>query len=135
MTSMGGSVPIDRRTAVLACAQVLADHNGKDTIVLDLTELNTWTDYFVVTTATSSAHLGGLARQLADYLAQEGLDPTRKPQVANDEEWCLVDVGWFVVHLMSGPAREFYELEKLWFQASSTPVSPSGALPAVGSGK
>lgn len=127
-------MPIDRRAAVLKCAQVLADHNGKDTVVLDLTELNTWTDYFVIATATSSAHLGGLARHLTEHLDREGLEPARKPQVANDEEWCLVDVGWFVVHLMSEHARSFYELEKLWFQSSPTPIKPSAPLPGTAAG-
>lgn len=115
----------DKSDAVLACAQVLADHNGQDTMVLDLTGLSMWTDFFVVTTATSSAHLGGLVRHLSDYLAQNGLTPMRKPKVSNDEEWCLVDMGWFVVHVMSVRARAFYELEKLWFQATATTVNPS----------
>ncbi len=119
-------MPTDQREAVLACAQVLADHNGRDVVVLDLTKLSMWTDYFVIATATSSTHLGGLVRHLAEHLAQTGLEPARKPQVAQDEEWCLVDVGWFVVHVMSERARGFYELEKLWFQAPAVPVDPRG---------
>jgi len=121
----------NQRDPVLACAQVLAYHNGKDTMVLDLTDLSIWTDYFVITTATSSAHLAGLVRHLAENLAQQGLEPVRKPKVGNDEEWCLVDVGWFVVHVMSERARSFYELEKLWFQAVSIPVIPSKGLQAA----
>ncbi len=115
----------DHLSEVLACARVLADHNGQDTLVLDLSELSLWTDYFVVTTATSSTHLGGLVRHLTDYLASRGLEPARKPRPADDEEWCLVDAGWFVIHVMSVRARAFYELEKLWFQAKAIPVPPS----------
>lgn len=116
----------DRISEVLSCARVLADHNGRDTLVLDLTELSLWTDYFVMTTATSSAHLGGLVRHLLDHLASRGIEPSRKPRLADDEEWCLVDAGWFVIHVMSVRARAFYELEKLWFQANAIPVPPSG---------
>lgn len=112
----------DHLAEVLACARVLADHNGQDTLVLDLTELSLWTDYFVVTTATSSTHLAGLVRHLSDHLVLRGLEPARKPRPADNEEWCLVDAGWFVVHIMSVRARAFYELEKLWFQAKAIPV-------------
>lgn len=130
---MGGSVSIDQHAEVFACAQVLADHNGRDTLVLDMAELSMWTDYFVVTTATSSTHLGGLVRNLVEHLADRGLEPSRKPRLGNDEEWCLVDVGWFVVHVMSERARAFYELEKLWFQATAASVAPAGP-PVPGSG-
>ena len=116
---------IDRRAVVSACAQVLADHNGKDPVVLDLEGLSSWTDYFVIVTATSSAHMAGLVRHLSEYLAKNGLELARKPRVAEDEEWCLMDLGWFIVHVMSRKAREFYELEKLWFQAESVPLPPS----------
>lgn len=116
---------IDHLSEVMACARVLADHNGQDTLVLDLTELSLWTDFFVVTTATSSTHLAGLVRHLTEHLVEQGLEPSRKPRLADDEEWCLVDVGWFVVHVMSVRARTFYELEKLWFQAKAVAVAPS----------
>lgn len=118
-------MPIDHHSEVLACAGVLADHNGQDTLVLDLRELSLWTDYFVVATATSSTHLAALVRHLVDHLASRGLEPARKPRIADDEEWCLVDAGWFVVHVMSVRARAFYELEKLWFQAKAESVLPS----------
>ncbi len=121
----------DHLSEVLDCARVLADHNGQETLVLDLTELSLWTDYFVITTATSSTHLAGLVRHLTEHLAVRGLEPSRKPRLADDEEWCLVDAGWFVVHVMSVRARGFYELEKLWFQAKAISVQPSGpAAPA-----
>ncbi len=119
-------MPTDRLSEVLDCARVLADHNGQETLVLDLTELSLWTDYFVITTATSSTHLAGLVRHLSEHLASRGLEPSRKPRLADDEEWCLVDAGWFVVHVMSVRARAFYELEKLWFQAKAITVQPSG---------
>jgi ribosome-associated protein len=46
--------------------------------------------------------------------------------VAEDEEWCLVDYGDFVVHIMGARAREFYELETLWFGAEMTKVAQPG---------
>jgi len=64
-------VSIDVREAVLGCAAVLAGHNGGQTVVLDLEKLSTWTDFFIITSASSSTHLRGLARQAEEFLASE----------------------------------------------------------------
>ena len=117
---------IDVREAAFGCATLLAGHNGMDTVILDLSKLSTWTDFFIVTSATSSTHLKGLARQVDEYLLTLGYSPLRKPKLAEDEEWCLVDYGDFVVHIMGARAREFYELETLWFGAEATKVAPPG---------
>lgn len=116
---------IDLKQEVLACARVLSEHNGGETLVMDLRTLSTWTDFFVITSATSSTHLRGLLRHLEDHLAERGLAPLRRPRLAEDEEWCLLDMGDFVVHIMSVPARTFYELEKLWYGAEFLAESAS----------
>ncbi len=110
----------DSGHAAFALARLLADHRGGDTVVLDLAIQAGWTDYFVITTATSGAHLRGLARFVEGALAALGLTRLGRPSVADDEEWILIDLGTIVVHLMTERTRTFYELEKLWFQA---PVS------------
>jgi ribosome-associated protein len=120
---MGGTVSIDLEQEVLACARILSDHNGGDTVVMDLRKLSAWTDFFIITTATSSTHLRGLLRHLEDHLAERGLSPLRRPRLAEDEEWCLLDMGDFVVHIMSVPSRAFYELEKLWYGAELLTVA------------
>ncbi|MBN1519951.1 MAG: ribosome silencing factor [Spirochaetales bacterium] len=124
---------ISARDAAFECAQVIADHNGGNTVVLDLGGKAAWTDFFVIATATSTAHMRGLLRHVDEALGVQGYAPTRRPQPADDEEWCLVDFGDFVVHIMSQNARTFYELESLWFEASVTAVEPQKSPPkAVG---
>lgn len=117
---------IDIREAAFGCAGMLSEHNGSDTVVLDLRKLSTWTDFFIVTSATSSTHLRGLARHVEEYLGPLGLSPLRRPRIAEDEQWCLLDYGDFVVHIMAAEARAFYELEKLWFEAEVVPVGAQG---------
>jgi len=73
-------VSIDVREAVFSCAGMLAEHNGGDTIVLDLRKLSTWTDFFIVTSATSSTHLKGLAKRVEDYLGPLGHSPLKRPR-------------------------------------------------------
>lgn len=113
-------------------ASILALHGGLDVTTLDVSTESGWTDFFVIATATSSTHLRGLYRHVEDKAAELDLTRFNKPVIADDEEWVLLDLGDIIVHLMTIRAREFYELEKLWFRASAkkvvqpSPVKNSG---------
>ncbi len=96
-------------------AKILEDGKGKDVTLLDVSGLNSWTDYFVIATITSSAHWQGLYKQVKDYVKNNDMQihvTTRKSPDGDD--WNLIDIGSVVVHLMSDAARNFYDLEKLW---------------------
>jgi len=123
--------------AARAIAVALADHKGGDVVVLDVASLASWTELFVIATATSSVHLRGLERIAIEEAATQGMDRTRKGSSADDDEWLLVDLGSVVVHLMTERARGFYELEKLWFQAAAERVTSGGATlePAAGANR
>ena len=100
---------------VLGIAALIDDHNGIDTTVLDIKEQSSWTDYFVISTVSSYAHMKGVVRYLRKYLSDNSVDPLNRRKSIGDEGWMLIDCGNFVIHLMSPDAREFYELERLWF--------------------
>jgi ribosome-associated protein len=71
----------------------------------------------VITTARSTAHLGGLLKELSRFFAQTGIHPLNKHKRITDKGWLLVDCGDFIIHLMEKEQREFYELERLWFRS------------------
>lgn len=102
----------------LEIAKILEDGKAENVTVLDVSELNSWTDYFVIGTIHSSAHWQGLAKQIKDYVnanGENGLEIHKTNQKRPDgDDWNLIDLGPVVVHLMSEDARNFYELEKLW---------------------
>jgi ribosome-associated protein len=109
--------------AALAVARFLDDHKAAGTVVLDLREVSPIADYFVIATARSSAHLAGLARELAALLDSLGVRPLNAHKRAEASGWVLVDCGDVVVHLMEREQREFYDLERLWFRAGTVPYS------------
>ena len=116
MTSTGGCVS-DSKAVAFSIASILAEHKAGDVVVMDLRGIAGWTDFFVVGTCASSAHLRGLSRFVDEFLAAEQIKPFNRPTANEDESWLLQDLGDVIVHLMNAEARNFYELEKLWFKA------------------
>ena len=103
------------KNQALEIAQVLEDGKGEQVTVIDVSELNSWTDCFVIATIKSSAHWQGLAKQVGDYVKTHGMQIHQTHNKLPDgDDWNLIDIGPVVVHLMSEGARSFYELEKLW---------------------
>ena len=58
----------------LEIAQILEDGKAENVTVIDVSELNSWTDFFVIGTIHSSAHWQGLAKQVKDYVAENELE-------------------------------------------------------------
>ncbi len=116
-------------------AMTLADHKGKDVVVIDLRGFNAWTDFFVITGVTSAAHMQGLERRVKEFCLEKGAEILRKSsgKAAIDEDWKLIDLGSVVVHLMTDKARSFYELERLWSQAPLWRAEAEGATPPLAS--
>ena len=113
------------RDIALKLGALLTEHKGAGVVVMDLRELCTWTDYFVIATVTSSAHLQGLLRHIKDFCAQNGVEILhRRRKSSQGDDWQLVDLGTIVIHLMSAKARSFYELERLWSGAPLTTCEP-----------
>ena len=103
--------------------KIMAEHKAMDVVVLDLREAAGWTDYFVVGTCSSSVHLRGVPRSVEEYLSLHKVQTLNKPNPKDDDTWILHDAGDVVIHLMDAHAREFYELEKLWYKAKATKVA------------
>lgn len=81
--------------------------------MLDIHEVASFTDYFVIATGTSDRMLDALARALHDDVKKNfGLN-SRKEGQARDG-WLVIDFGDVVVHLFSPEQREYYRLEQLW---------------------
>lgn len=96
-------------------AKLMEDGKGNDVTLLDISGLNSWTDYFVIVTIRSSAHWQGLYKQIKEYIKDNDLEIHLTNRKSPDgDDWNLIDLGAIVVHLMSESARSFYDLEKLW---------------------
>lgn len=99
-------------------AQFIDDRKGIDTIAIDISKQSSFTDYFVIATVTSWAHLKGLHKELKGFLKERGALSFNQHKILRDESWVLIDCGDIVIHLMNREMRDFYELESLWFSGT-----------------
>jgi ribosome-associated protein len=91
----------------------LEDKKGEDILLLDIHEQASFTDYFVICTATSSRMLNALADGVVEKTRTEH---NRKGHIEGnpDSGWLVVDYGDVVVHLFDEELRRYYKLEELW---------------------
>ena len=101
-----------------AIAQELTDKRGLDIRVLDLSDIRSFTDYFVIASATSDRHAQSLAEAASDAARHLGERPLGI-EGQQTGRWILIDLGEVVVHVFQRDAREFYGLERLWGEAES----------------
>jgi len=94
---------------------LLVDRQASDVVLLDLTSLSTFTDYFVIATAGNERQLNALIETL-DADASAGGRPFKQEGLP-DGGWVLVDLGTVIVHLFSLEKRAYYNLEGLWQRA------------------
>lgn len=90
-------------------------------MMLDLRQLTTIADYFVLCTAESERQLRAVLKALDDDLAQLGA-PNPRIEGTPETGWIVMDFGEVMVHLFSPDQREFYRLERLWRQAQPVVV-------------
>jgi ribosome-associated protein len=92
------------------------DLNAKDLIALDLRGLNDATDWFVIASGTSDAHVRGIASAVLRKLEEAGAHAHHVEGLPSGR-WVLLDFVDVVVHLFHPEARSFYQLERLWSDA------------------
>lgn len=112
-----------RQRALLA-AQIAADHRGRDIVVLDMRELTTMFDYFVIATGTSRRQLHAISEQIDHTLEEVWGDRRLGIEGFQESRWILLDYGDVVIHLFDADTRAYYALEDLWADAKRVPFEP-----------
>lgn len=96
--------------------ELAADKKAADIVLLEIGELTTLADYFVICSGTSERQLGAIADGIAEGLRDEGVRPIGREGSAS-AHWLLLDYGAVIVHVMAEQERDFYQLERLWADA------------------
>lgn len=89
---------------------------GYDVKILDLRNLTTITDYFVLCSGDSDTQVKAIADEVDKGLRDEGINPWHK-EGYKALNWILIDFVDVVVHVFKKDIRDYYNLEKLWGDA------------------
>jgi ribosome-associated protein len=106
---------------VCAALRAASDKKALDMVVLDLREIASFTDHFIIASGTNVRQVQAIADEVVEQLKKQG---TRAARVEGYKtaEWVLVDYGYFIVHVFEDKARKFYDLERLWRDAARVPL-------------
>ena len=97
--------------------EIASDKLATDIVLLDIRQIGSFADYFVVASTASERQMQAVVRDLEQTLRNDdGVRPLRVEGRASSG-WVLIDYGDVVVHLFSAEQRGFYRLEELWSAA------------------
>lgn len=91
----------------------LEEKKAENLLLLDIHEIASFTDYFILCNGTSDRMLDSLADAVIEK-AKQGFSLLSRHEGRPSDGWLVIDLGDIVVHLFSPDQRDFYELEKLW---------------------
>ena len=99
---------------VLAAIHAAAEKKAIEPVVLDLREIASFTDYFVIVSGANERQVQAISDEIYESLKKAGHAAAARVEGYKTAEWILLDYGDFVVHVFEQKARKFYDLERLW---------------------
>lgn len=115
-TSILKETPIPKKqqdSLLTEALEAALDKKAQDVVAIELGELCSFADHFIICTGTSGRHNQTIGEGIDERLRKLGTRPLHI-EGHKEGDWVLMDYGDFVVHIFTARAREFYDLERLW---------------------
>src|SRR5271170_7305291 len=108
---------MDSKKLALLCRELADNRKAENIVVLDVRELSSVTDFFVVASGTSEPHLRAITEEITDKLRDDYHVRPRAVDGTTQTAWIVLDFFDVIVHVMRADLRERYNLEGLWGDA------------------
>ena len=108
---------------LLGALHAASEKKAFDVVVLDLREIASFTDFFVIASGANERQVQAIADEVYETLKKSGTIAARV-EGYKTAEWILLDYGDFLVHVFEQKARTFYDLERLWRESKRVEVPP-----------
>jgi len=92
---------------------VAADKQAADIVMLDISKVCTFADYFVICTGETERQIDAITKDLDEALKSDGA-PLKRREGAANSGWVLLDFGPVIVHIFAPEERDYYQLDLLW---------------------
>ena len=116
----------EHRSKVAAIAEAALDRKAEDIVALDVRELTSFADTFVIATGTSDRHTRSIADSITEAMARRGEEPLGTEGL-EEGRWVLIDLDDVIVHVFQEEVRRKYDLERLWSDAPALDVAGGAA--------
>jgi ribosome-associated protein len=113
----------DLDARILAALHAASDKKAINLVVLNLQEIASFTDYFIIVSGVNERQVQAIADEVFERLKKAGT-PAMRIEGYKTAEWILLDYGDFVVHVFEEKARKFYDLERLWRESKRVKLPP-----------
>lgn len=97
-------------------AKLLDEKKATDLAAIDIREITSLADYFLIASGSSTTQVKALSGELEDKLSAQGLEPKRV-EGESSAVWVLLDYGDVIIHIFNHDTRDFYCLERLYSDA------------------
>ena len=104
------------RDLALHVADILSETPASNTVVLDIRELSSFADFFVICSGENERQLRAITDKLQEELRDAGVRPQRLEGMPNSG-WIVLDYNDVIVHVFDQDLRDFYKMERLWAEA------------------
>lgn len=119
--------PAELDERVRLALHAAGEKKANDLVVLDLREVASFTDYFVIASGTNVRQVQAVADEVQEQLRKRLNVKPARVEGYNSAEWVLLDYGDFIFHVFEEKSRRFYDLERLWRDAARVPLPPDEA--------
>lgn len=103
----------------------ISEKKGHDIIGLDLREIASFTEFFIIATGSNQRQVQAIADEINEQLKKQMAARPVRIEGYSSAEWVLLDYGDFIVHIFNNDAREFYDLARLWRDARKVDIPAS----------
>jgi ribosome-associated protein len=129
-TGEATKAPAELDERVLLALHAAGEKKAHALVVLDLREVASFTDYFVIASGTNVRQVQAVADEVQEQLRKRLRVKPARVEGYNSAEWVLLDYGDFIFHVFEEKSRRFYDLERLWRDAVRVPLPPDLAAEA-----
>ena len=113
-------------TLAARAVDAMADKRAMDITVIDLREVSSMADFFVIGTGESDLQIKAIANGIVDQIEEACGEQPWKREGMEHLQWVVLDYVDVVVHIFLPEKREHYRIDRLWGEADSEIVPEDG---------
>lgn len=116
---------MEKNEILQVVADACEDRKAEEITILDMKQLTPMADYFLICHGTNERQVQAIAKSIKDSLEELNYE-VKRMEGFEQARWVLIDIGDIVCHIFHKDERSYYNLERLWGDATLVPLKEIG---------